>query len=161
MFVATKACGWCSRPALPQLKLVADRYKRRSHAQVWRDEPNCRHIAADFVHIQSGLHLTTLPGLQAFTPAQTRCFEAGFQTRFLFAIALGAVQLEAALRSIVPKLRVRALRNALAAAAGEPTLHVWYYGTDPAILLPPFHVFQVNQLPEPSVELVKQRVGGG
>jgi hypothetical protein len=46
-------------------------------------------------------------------------------------------------------------------AAGEPTLHVWYYGTDPAILLPPFHVFQVNQLPEPSVDVVKQRAGGG
>ena len=45
------------------------------------------------------------------------------------------------------------------AANGEPTLHVWYYGTDPAILLPPFRVLQVNQLPEPSVVEVKRRVG--
>lgn len=46
-------------------------------------------------------------------------------------------------------------------ANGEPQLTVWYYGTDPAILLPPFHVFQVNQLPEPSIEAVRQKVGDG
>jgi hypothetical protein len=44
---------------------------------------------------------------------------------------------------------------------GEPHLTVWYYGTDPAILLPPFHVLQVNQLEQPSIDLVQQRASGG
>ena len=45
--------------------------------------------------------------------------------------------------------------------SSPPPLRVWYYGTDPACLLPPFELVQVNQMPAPSVDEVKRRVGGG
>jgi hypothetical protein len=47
------------------------------------------------------------------------------------------------------------------AAHTDRDLFVWYYGADPAILLPPFRVVQVNHMPEPSVEAVRRRVGRG
>lgn len=40
-------------------------------------------------------------------------------------------------------------------------LHLWYYGTDPACLLPPFELVQVNQMPAPSVDEVRKRTAGG
>lgn len=46
------------------------------------------------------------------------------------------------------------------ANAGHP-LRLWYYGTDPACLLPPFELVQVNQMLEPGVEAVRERTAGG
>jgi hypothetical protein len=42
-----------------------------------------------------------------------------------------------------------------------PPLRLWYYGTDPACLLPPFELVQVNQMPRPGLEEVKRRTAGG
>ncbi len=40
-------------------------------------------------------------------------------------------------------------------------LRLWYYGTDPACLLPPFELVQVNQMPNPCVDDVKRLTAGG
>lgn len=40
-------------------------------------------------------------------------------------------------------------------------LRLWYYGTDPACLLPPFELVQVNQLPNPTVDEVRRLTAGG
>ncbi len=44
---------------------------------------------------------------------------------------------------------------------GPIPLRLWYYGTDPACLLPPFELVQVNQLPNPSAGEVRRRTAGG
>jgi hypothetical protein len=44
-------------------------------------------------------------------------------------------------------------------ANGRPRLHVWYYGGDPAILLPPFRHLPVHQMPDPAA--VTEAVGDG
>ncbi len=48
-------------------------------------------------------------------------------------------------------------------ANGRPDLHVWYYGADPAILLPPFRVLltQSGHMPNPGPEVLAERVGDG
>jgi hypothetical protein len=42
-----------------------------------------------------------------------------------------------------------------------PPVYVWYYGGDPAVLLPPFRVLMVHQIPAVTPEKVKQAVGDG
>lgn len=44
---------------------------------------------------------------------------------------------------------------------GQPELHVWYYGIDPKILMHPFRVLLLNREQQPSLELLKSRVGTG
>jgi hypothetical protein len=44
---------------------------------------------------------------------------------------------------------------------GVKKLFVWYYGTDPSILLPPFRVLPIHHMEEPSAERVRQQVGSG
>jgi hypothetical protein len=48
-------------------------------------------------------------------------------------------------------------------ANGRPELHVWYYGADPAILLPPFRVLmaQPDHMPNPGPDALTERVGDG
>lgn len=46
-------------------------------------------------------------------------------------------------------------------ANADRPLRLWYYGTDPACLLPPFELVQVNQMDEPGVGPVQERVAGG
>jgi hypothetical protein len=46
-------------------------------------------------------------------------------------------------------------------ANGEPTLHVWYYGTDPNAFRPPFHAVPLHVLPGRSVEFVRSACAGG
>jgi hypothetical protein len=43
----------------------------------------------------------------------------------------------------------------------EPKLFIWYYGADPAVLLPPFHLLAVHQMPQPSPSAVAESVGCG
>lgn len=47
------------------------------------------------------------------------------------------------------------------AATGQPDLTVWYFGTDPAILLPPFRLLQPDPTAELTVADVRQKVGSG
>jgi len=44
---------------------------------------------------------------------------------------------------------------------GEPSIHVWYYGADPAILRPPFNWVALQHEPLPSIEALRLRVGNG
>jgi hypothetical protein len=48
-------------------------------------------------------------------------------------------------------------------ANGRPDLHVWYYGADPAILLPPFQVLKTHatHMPNPGPDALTERVGDG
>lgn len=52
--------------------------------------------------------------------------------------------------------------DARTAADGRAVpLRLWYYGTDPACLLPPFEVLQVHDMRPSSVEAVRRRTAGG
>ncbi|MCZ2341289.1 MAG: hypothetical protein LC104_05765 [Bacteroidales bacterium] len=44
---------------------------------------------------------------------------------------------------------------------GQPPMRVWYYGTDPAILLEPFLHLPVHVMPDRSPEAIRQAVGAG
>ncbi len=43
----------------------------------------------------------------------------------------------------------------------EPSLHVWYYGTDPAILFPPFRRIEVHKMPNVTPQTLTVAVGEG
>ena len=43
----------------------------------------------------------------------------------------------------------------------QPIVKVWYYGTDPSILLHPFFYFPVHALPERSPQVIRDEVGTG
>jgi hypothetical protein len=46
-------------------------------------------------------------------------------------------------------------------ANDRPRLHVWYYGTDTAVLRPPFRVLMVHQMPAVTPAKVAEAVGDG
>ncbi len=46
-------------------------------------------------------------------------------------------------------------------SAGEPSLTVWYFGTDPNAFRPPFHAVPLHVLPDRSPEFVRRASAGG
>ena len=55
----------------------------------------------------------------------------------------------------MPELKTWWSRN------NEPTLHVWYYGADSAILLTPFHLVPIHQLKNATPDAVRQATTNG
>lgn len=44
---------------------------------------------------------------------------------------------------------------------GEPELFIWFSGSDPQQLLPPFHRLGINEWPNPAISHIRDRVGSG
>lgn len=55
----------------------------------------------------------------------------------------------------LPELKTWWSRN------NEPTLHVWYYGADSAVLLAPFHLVPIHQLKNATPDAVRQATTNG
>ncbi len=46
-------------------------------------------------------------------------------------------------------------------ARGEPRLHVWYFGADPAVFLPPFQLIEVHRMPDATEKAVADTIRDG